>query len=111
MIFRCNSFSEIFSDYRAFQVYPECFRMIPERPRVFSDRFGGVKVPKSQNISKTFAEIFFLGRKVICWESFETVVAEVSDRMELILGGKRPFKVWRTPVRTYSSEASPSEAR
>ena len=37
--------------------------------------------------------IFFSGRKIICWESFETVFAEVSDRTELILGGKRSFKV------------------
>ena len=38
----------------------------------------------------------FFGRKIICWESFEPVFAEVSDRAELILGGKRSFKVWRT---------------
>ena len=30
----------IFSDFRAFQVDPECFRMIPERYKPFSERFG-----------------------------------------------------------------------
>ena len=48
---------------------------------------------------KNFRPIFFFGRKIICWESFEPVFAEVSDRTELILGGKRSFKVWRTGFR------------
>ena len=61
------------------------------------------KVRKSFNKnwkkSKIFAEKKKNGRKIICCESFETVFAEVSDRTELILGGKRSFKVWRTGFR------------
>ena len=54
------------------------------------------KVRKSfKKISKIFAEKKSRPKNN-CWESFETVFAEVSDRTELILGGKRSFKVWRT---------------
>ena len=88
-----HDFRVILSDFKTFQVDPEGFRMIPERPRVFLERLGAVKVPKSQKMFKNFRRFFFFGRKIICWESFETVFAEVSDRTELILGGKRSFKV------------------
>ena len=60
------------------------------------------KVRKSFNFffnSKKIPDFVFFGRKIICWESFEPVFAEVSDRTELILGGKRSFKVWRTGFR------------
>ncbi len=50
-------FRMIFSDFREFQVDPECFRMIPERPKAFSDRFGAIKVSKSQIQKKSHSHI------------------------------------------------------
>ena len=74
----------IFSEFQSFQVISECFRMIPERPRPFLERSGAVEAPKSQIFSKMFADIFFFGRKIICWESSETDLGEVSGGLELI---------------------------
>ena len=75
----------IFSEFQAFQVISECLRMIPERPRPFSERSRAVKVPKSPNISKKNRRPNFLfGRKIICWESSETDFGEVSGGLELI---------------------------
>ena len=54
------------------------------------------KSRKVKNFQKVLATNIFFGRKIIRWELFETVFAEVSDHTELILGGKRSFKVWRT---------------
>ena len=76
-----------------------------ERPRAFSGSFGAVKVLKISKNQKLSTTKKNFGRKITCWELFETVVAEVSERMELILGGKRSFEVWRTApcvrLRTY----------
>ena len=76
--------------------------MSPDDSGAFQTVFGAFRScsspEKSKKHSKMFADFFF-SRKIICWESFETVFAEVSDRTELILGGKRSFKVWRTGFR------------
>ena len=105
-------FRVIVSDLKTFQVDPEGFQMIPECPRAFSERFGAVKVLKSQaNVQKTIVDCFF-GRKIIWWESFETVVAEVSDRLELIVGvnGRSKFGV-RSRTYVLRAKRGPSEAR
>ena len=49
-----HDFQVIFCDFKTFQVDPEGFRRILERPRAFSERFGAVKVPKSQIRFKNF---------------------------------------------------------
>ena len=91
----------IFSQFQAFQVISECSRMVPERPRPFSERSGAVEVRKSQNFLKQIVDQFFFGQKIICWGSSETVFAGFPGHGGPILNGKRSFKV--TPP--------PSEAR
>ena len=46
MMFGC--FSVFFGDFWTFQVDSECSRMIPDRSRSFSERFGAVEALKSQ---------------------------------------------------------------
>ena len=80
----------------------ECSRMVPERPRPFSERSGAVEVRKSQKFSKKNVDQKLLfGQKIICWGSSETVFAGFSGHGGPILNGKRSIK--DTPP--------PSEAR
>ena len=99
----------IFGDFLTFQVHSECFRMIPERSRSFSERFGAMETLESQIFQKVFADqLVFFDRQIICWESFEMDFGGVPMGSELILRGRRSFEVWRTAVfeRSESSEAS-----
>ena len=69
----------IFSEFQAFQVISECFRMIPERPRTFSDCSEAVEVPKSQKCSKKNKRTTKVGGRQMKRQGLsETVFAGVS---------------------------------
>ena len=84
--------------------------MIPERPRSVSERFRAVEAPKSLSVfSKNVADQICVWPKNNLLGIFEMDFGGVWAGLELILGGKRPFEVWRTAVfeQSESSEASP----
>ena len=95
----------IFGHFLRFPDIPGRFRMFPDDSGAFQIVFAAFlicEIPEKSHVClKESPTAFFVGRKIICWESFEMDFDEVSWGLELISGGKRSFEVWRTYVRTY----------
>ena len=76
--------------------------MFPDDSGAFQIVFGkfrsGGSPKKSDLFKNKIAGQMFCWPKIICWESFEMDCVAVLAGLELILGGKRSFEVWRTAV-------------
>ena len=91
----------IVSQFQAFQVISECSRMVPKRPKPFSERSGAVEVRKCPIFfSKIFVIKKLFGQKIICWGCSETVFAGFPGHGGPILNCKRSFKVYAAAERS-----------